>query len=95
MYERCKNIVLRNIHDTYFLIDITDNYMDDECVLNETNEVGVIIWRMLSKPIEIDEVVHELKKQLNGEIKDDILHSDIEEYIQYLLQLGFIKECES
>lgn len=94
MYRQNKNIVFRKIHDTFFLIDITDNYMGDQCLLNEINEVGAFIWSELSNVNDIGGVVEKLKVQLNEEVEFEVLYNDVKEYIQYLLQLGLVEEYD-
>lgn len=94
MYRQKNNVVIRKIHDTFFLIDITDNYIGDQCLLNEINEVGAFIWTELSDAKDIVSVVENLKLQLNEEVEFDVLYNDVKEYIQYLLQLGLIEEYD-
>jgi len=94
VYRQNKNVVIRKIHDTFFLIDIADNYMGDQCLLNEINEVGAFIWRELSDAKDIVSIVEKLKVQLNEEVEFEVLYSDIKEYIQYLLQLGLVEEYD-
>ena len=43
MYDKNPNIVCRDIHGSYFLIDITDNFSDNVCSLYEMNEIGRFI----------------------------------------------------
>ena len=94
-YKKNKNIVLRNIHNTFFLIDITDNYSGDKCILNETNEVGAFIWNELSEKTSIEDIVDKLKSLLNEEVSRDAIYSDIQEYIHYLKHSGFVEESDS
>ena len=94
MYRQNKNVVIRKVHDTFFLIDITDNYMGDQCLLNEINEVGAFIWTELSDAKDIISIAEKLKVQLNEEIEFEVLYNDVKEYIQYLLQLGLVEEHE-
>jgi hypothetical protein len=44
LYTKNENIVARQIHDTYFLINIADNYAHDKCILYQVNEIGYFIW---------------------------------------------------
>ena len=59
MLEKNKNIVLREIHDSYFLIDITQNYLSDVCSIYEVNEIGKFIWESLETlvPISVAEEI--------------------------------------
>ena len=38
------DIILRTIHGSIFLIDISDNYSGDKCALYEINETGKFLW---------------------------------------------------
>lgn len=48
MYVSNEKVVAREIHGSYFLIDITDNYSGDRCALYEINETGMFLWKNLS-----------------------------------------------
>lgn len=45
MIRKRENIVARVIHDSYFLIDIKQNYLDDKARIYEVNEIGYYIWK--------------------------------------------------
>lgn len=94
MFKKNNNIVLRELNNTFFLIDITDNYNDDRCVLNEINDIAAFIWKELSPQTCIWDVVHKLKSVLNDDISEDELYNDVKEYIGYLLQIGLLEEGE-
>ena len=58
-YQRNPNIRCRRIHETWFLIDITQNY-DDICRLYELNEMGSFIWEQLERPMTVDGITGEV-----------------------------------
>ncbi len=89
-FIRNKNIVLRNIHDTYFLIDITDNYQDDKCVMYEINEIGKFIWENIDGKNGQD-VVQNLHSIIIEEIEYQVIYNDVLEYVNVLLEKNFIK----
>ena len=53
-----ENIVERKIHDTYFLIDISDKYLDDKCHLYEINEIGDFIWKQLGMSDTVSDIAN-------------------------------------
>lgn len=89
---RRKDVIKRNIHGEIFLIDITQNYFDDECFLYQLNEMGAFIWEQLSNPISTDELVEVLKENISDEISDEELLRDVKVYVESLKQEGFWEE---
>lgn len=89
-FIRNKNIVLRNIHDTYFLIDITDNYQDDKCVIYEINEIGKFIWENINEKT-VEDVAKELHSIIIEEIEYQVVYNDVLEYVNILLEKNFIR----
>ena len=89
-FIRNENIVLRNIHDTYFLIDITDNYQDDKCVMYEINEIGKFIWENIDGK-NVQDVVQNLHSIIIEEIEYQVIYNDVLEYVNVLLEKNFIK----
>lgn len=89
MYDKNSNIVCRDIHGSFFLIDITDNFADNVCSLYEMNEIGKFIWDNISNNTAL-----EIAKLLKGTITDDIplddLLNDVSEYLNTLEANGFI-----
>lgn len=92
LYSRNQNYVLRKIHETYFLIDITDNYKDDKCRLIETNEIGEFIWSKLIKEMSIKELTDELMAALTDDVPEAVLHDDIKAYLQTMSAKGIVIE---
>lgn len=92
MLNRNNDIVLRNIHDSYFLIDTTQNYLNDICNLYEINEIGKFCWDSLATCVEIEDIVKSLMENLIDEVDYDEVNSDIREYINMLIDNGFVEE---
>ena len=84
VYVRNENYVLRKVHDTFFFIDITDNYKDDTCKLIETNEIGEFIWNALSKENTIESIAKKLKIKIIEDISFEIILEDVRSYISVL-----------
>ncbi len=91
MYIKNQNIVARNIHDSYFLINITDNYLDDKCRLYELNEIGYFIWNQLDITGELASIVDALKANIIDEVDYNELMCDVKEYLDILFDEGFVR----
>jgi hypothetical protein len=87
-----QNIILRKIHDTFFLIDITQNYFNDKCTLYEINESVAFIWERLKSGQELNDIYSDFLNMLvSNEPVDEIL-SDLEEYVAILKANGFLED---
>ena len=88
-----KNMVLRKIHDSFFLIDITQNYLNDRCTLYEVNEVGAFIWQQLEKGCEVSEIFSNIMSSiiLEDGSSDDVLN-DLNDYLNILQANGFLED---
>ena len=95
MLVKNKNIVMRTVHGSLFLIDISDNYADDKCALYEINEVGKFIWECLDSNTTIEMLVKTLKSAIVDDVPYEVLYDDIKEYINDLSGKGFVLEEES
>lgn len=84
IYIRNENYVLRKVHDTFFFIDITDNYKNETCKLIETNEVGEFIWNALSTGNTIDNIAKALMGEIVEDISFEIIFEDVCSYITAL-----------
>lgn len=84
-----ENIVSRKVRDTYFLIDITDNYAQDKCALYEINETGYFIWNQINGKNTVKDIALELQRVIIDEIDLQILIDDVAEFVDVLLAKGF------
>ncbi len=89
MVQRNKNIVFRDIHGSYFLIDITVNYKDDKCSLYELNEIGKFIWNSIDGESSNEDIALRLKSAINGEIEYPTILDDVNEFVEVLIGCGF------
>lgn len=90
IYKKNNNFVLRKIHDTYFLIDITDNYKGDKCRLIETNEIGEFVWNCLDRVNSVEEISKELKEMINEDVPYDMIYHDIKDFMESLYEKGIV-----
>ncbi len=93
MLKCVENIIERQIHDTYFLIDIKQNYLDDKCRLYEINETGSYIWNMLLKGSNVNDIVKSILYEVGDEAGYEEIYSDVTEYIDLLRRAGFLEVC--
>lgn len=89
--KRNENIVARKKHGSFFLIDISDNYSGDKCALYEINEIGMFIWENINGSRNIVDIVTLLKAAIIDDIDYQILYDDVSEYIDTLVDKGFIE----
>lgn len=94
-YRRNENVVERNIHGAFYLIDIRDNYLDDKCRLYEINEVGDVIWNILDSSSEEESQIDCIVKYIIDLIVDDVsyyvIKNDVESFIGSISKEGFLR----
>ena len=56
-YKGRPSVVLREIHDSYFLIDITARVEHDTSVIYQLDPMGALIWRELANAPTLDGLV--------------------------------------
>lgn len=89
--KKCENIVSRKIHDSYFLIDITDNYSQDKCALYEINETGMFIWSQIDGKRTVLNIARALQTAIVDEIDLQILVDDVSEFVDVLATKEFVE----
>ena len=94
MYIINENVVKREIHGSFFLIDITDKYHGDRCALYEINQTGMFLWKNLDTAKTADELTNLLKAAIVDDIDYQIIHSDVMEFLNTLVSKQFISEVD-
>lgn len=94
MYVSSNDVVAREIHGSFFLIDITDNYSGDRCAIYEINETGMFLWKNLSTQKTVEEITDLLKAAIVDEIDYQIIFSDVTEFITTLTAKKFVLEVD-
>lgn len=92
---RAENVVLRTIHDSYFLINITDNYKGDQCSILELNEIGSYIWNSIGKGCTVRALADQLFKEVVDDISFQTVLDDICEFLQALLECEFVEVVDN
>lgn len=88
------SVVIRTIHGSIFLIDISDNYSGDKCSLYEINETGKFLWDNIDENGTIDRLAGALQDAIIDEVPRDVLVADVAEYIGDLIDKKFVLEVE-
>lgn len=86
-----KNIVKRNIHDSFFLIDITQNYLDEVCSIYELNEMGSYIWDLLDSNNTIEDIAKKILDILIDDIEPEVIHADVSQFIEQMASERFVE----
>ena len=92
MYKKNEDIVLRNVHDSYFLIDIAAEYFKEKCTLYETNPIGAFIWNALDNCESIDTIVSGILAQLSEPVDRELIYADVSEFLKVMKEQGFVEE---
>lgn len=90
--KRKDGIVERKIHDSFYLINVKQNYLDDNCFIYEINEVGSYIWNHIDKNNSIHSIAESIRTTMNiQDISFNDIKRDISEYINVLVEEGFLE----
>lgn len=92
VFKRNGEIVLRKKWKSYFLIDIADNYMDDQCALFEINETGRFLWNHIDGRRSIQDLSVMLSNEIIEDIPFEVIFEDVETFMMKLKGKGFIEE---
>lgn len=84
------DIVLRTIHGSVFLIDISDNYSGDKCSLYEINETGKFLWENIDERGTIEGLVSALQEVIVDEVPHEVLFNDVKAYVESLIERKFL-----
>lgn len=90
MIKRNEDIVARKIHDTFFLINIKQNYLDDKCTLYEINELGYFIWNALAITDKIEVIVNMINNEIDEPVEKSIIENDVRTFFDVLSVEGYV-----
>lgn len=92
MVNKKEYIVERNIHDTIYLINTKQNYLNDKCCLYEINEMGSYIWNCISHDTSIESIIECIISSIDiHDISRDEIRNDVIEYLNLLEKEGFLE----
>ena len=86
-----EDVILRQIHGAYLLVDIRDKYLDDSCSIYELNDMGAIIWNQVDGVKATRDIANILQEMIVDDIPLNTIEKDVTDFIQDLSSLGFIK----
>ena len=92
MMKKKEYIVERKIHDSIYLINTKQNYLNDKCCLYEINEMASYIWNQIDGSTSIDEIVNQIFCDM--EIQDasfDEVKKDVNDCVYLLANEGFLE----
>lgn len=90
-FKKNQNIVKREIHDSIFLINITQNYLNDKCSLYELNQIGNFIWDSLDNANSIDDITDLLMSEIVTPVNRVEIFNDVYEFISILKNEHFLE----
>lgn len=92
MVSRKEFIVERNIHDSIYLVNIKQNYLNNKCCLYEINEMASYIWSKIDGNTSVDEIVNQILSEVDvQDVSFDEIKSDVNDYIYVLAKEGFLE----
>ena len=86
-----KNIVVRKVHGSFFLVDIADDYSGNKCALYEINETGSFIWNSINDARTAEQLTLLLKHAIIENIDYQILYDDVTEFLDSLAARKFVE----
>lgn len=89
--KRRKDVILRQIHGSYLLVDITDVYHDDSCSIFELNEIGAFIWSNIDGTRSLKSVAALLSDEIIESVPLELIEEDVEKFVEELFDMGFIE----
>lgn len=92
MINKKEYVVERKIHDSIYLINTKQNYLNDKCCLYEINEMASYIWNQIDGNTSIDEIVNRLfyDMEIQGASFDEV-KKDINDCVCLLTNEGFLE----
>lgn len=91
IFKKNDNVVARKIHDSFFLIDISDNYLNNKCALFEINETGMFIWNNINGSRTVEELVTLLKDAIIDDVDYQVLFDDVVDFTDTLTTKRFVE----
>lgn len=87
---RSVDVVDRCIHGTHFLIDLSQNYLDEKCDLFELNETGCFIWSLLDGRT-VGSIAQALYDAVGRTVPFNEIGQDVAAFVVQINALGFVE----
>lgn len=95
MYIRNKNIVVRKVLPSYFLVDVTKCYNNEHEKMFITDEIGNAMWDSVADGDSFEDVLNKFIEKLsdiNDESMISTIKCDLREYLELLKDQGNLFE---
>lgn len=84
------DVTLREIHSTYFLINVKEKYWESKSIV-KINEVGKTIWQLLDSSLDFDQLLTQIISIFDIALSDvEMVRQDIQAFLDNLYALGYI-----
>lgn len=92
MINKKEYVVERKIHDSIYLINTKQNYLNDKCCLYEINEMASYIWNQIDGNTSIDDIVNQIfcDMEIQGASFDEV-KKDVNDCLRLLANEGFLE----
>lgn len=91
-YYRSNDVVLRDIHSMFFLVNVKEKYFEGNKALIKINEVGVQIWTVIAEHHEFELICNKIIQLYSIPHSEfQSVKNDIRDFCQNLLKLGYLK----
>lgn len=95
MYKKNENIIVRKVLPSFFFVDISKCYNNDNEKMFITDEIGKTIWEIIETGDDFNRVYLKFIEMLTDEKTEEFLSNvknDLAEYIDLLVMHGCL--CE-
>jgi len=91
-YYRNNDVVLRDIHSMFFLVNVKEKYFEGNKALIKINDVGVQIWAAVAEHQEFELICNTIINLYSiPQSEFQSVKNDIRDFCQNLLKLGYLK----
>ncbi len=84
-----EGFVVRKVADSYMAVPVGERTAEIQGVIG-LNETGVFLWKALEEEVSEDKLISLLMKEY--EISEEVAKSDVEEFLSYLTEKGWLYE---
>lgn len=84
-----EGFVVRKVADSYMAVPVGERTAEIQGVIG-LNEAGVFLWKALEEEVSEDKLISLLMKEY--EISEEVAKSDVEEFLSYLTEKGWLYE---
>lgn len=87
-----ENVILRDIHSVYFLINANEKYYENNRSIVKVNDTGKLIWELLDKSSDFDEIVDLVMKIYEISTTDaEMVREDVKMFLSHLNEVRYVQ----